>query len=119
MLAHLTDVSIRSLLLAFSAVVALGILWNRRSAALQHAVWTAVVCGMLALFTFGQAMPRLPLPIVTPSDARKTGILSLIPAPLNGAWSSPPPGGTGDGVSALRLPTTPRPVNWKDLVLYI
>jgi beta-lactamase regulating signal transducer with metallopeptidase domain len=69
MLAHLIDVSIRSLLLAIAAAGALWILRNRRTAALQHAVWTMVVSVMLALFAFGQAMPRLPLRILTRADA--------------------------------------------------
>ncbi len=64
MLAHLADASIRSLLLALPAAIALWILRNRRTAALQHAVWTAVVCGMLALLAFGPALPRLPLRIL-------------------------------------------------------
>jgi hypothetical protein len=28
-------------------------------------VWTAVVCGMLALFAFGQVLPRLPLRVLS------------------------------------------------------
>src|ERR1700748_1594078 len=64
MLAHLADVSLRSLLLALLAAIALLILRGRRTAALQHAVWTAVLCGMLALFAFGQSLPRLPLRIL-------------------------------------------------------
>jgi len=64
MLAHLADVSIRSILLALPAATVLWILQSRRTAALQHAVWAVVVCGMLALFAFGQALPRLPLRIL-------------------------------------------------------
>lgn len=69
MLAHLTDVSIRSLLLALAAAVALWILRNRRTAALQHAVWATVASGMLAMFAFGQALPRLPLRILDRAGA--------------------------------------------------
>jgi hypothetical protein len=65
MLAHLAEVSIRSLLLALAAAIVPWILRRRREAALQHAVWTAVVCGMLALFAFGEVLPRLPLRIPT------------------------------------------------------
>ena len=61
MLAHLADVAVRSLLLAALAAVVLWMLRRTRTAALQHAIWTSVVCGMLALFAFGQALPRLPL----------------------------------------------------------
>jgi uncharacterized protein (TIGR03435 family) len=119
MFAHLADVSIRSLLLALSAATFLWMVRSRRSAALQHAVWTAVVGGMLALFAFGQMLPRLPLRVLTPSDARKTGTSSLVPAPLTGVWPSTPPSGTGDGVPAFRLSTTPGAANWKDIVLCI
>src|SRR5882724_9749329 len=69
MLAHLAEVSIRSLLLALSAALVLWILRSRRTAALQHAVWAAVVCGMLALFAFGQALPRLPLRVLYSAPA--------------------------------------------------
>jgi uncharacterized protein (TIGR03435 family) len=64
MLNHLLDVSIRSILLALLAVMALLVVRRVRAAAMQHAVWTTVVCGMLALFAFGEYLPRIPLPIV-------------------------------------------------------
>jgi uncharacterized protein (TIGR03435 family) len=64
MLAHLADVSVRSLALLIPAALILWLMRRTRSAALQHAVWTAVVCGMLALFAFGQTLPRLPLRII-------------------------------------------------------
>ena len=60
MLTHLADVSMRSLLLACSGR---GRDWKLMGdpSALQHAIWTAVVCGMLALFAFGQTLPGFPL----------------------------------------------------------
>jgi uncharacterized protein (TIGR03435 family) len=64
MLLHLADVSIRSFLLALLAGSALWLLRNRRTAALQHAVWTLVMCGMLALFAFGQALPHFTLRVL-------------------------------------------------------
>jgi uncharacterized protein (TIGR03435 family) len=64
MLLHLADVSIRSLLLASLAGIAMWLLGNRRTAALQHAVWALVMCGMLALFAFGQALPRFSLRVL-------------------------------------------------------
>lgn len=64
MLAHLADVSIRSLVLAALAGIVVWVLQSRRTAALEHAIWTAVVCGMLALFAFGTALPRIPLRIL-------------------------------------------------------
>lgn len=72
MLSHLADVSIRSLLLLLPATVVLLILPSRRTAALQHAVGTAVVCGMLVLFAFGQTLPRLPLRILSRTAAAFT-----------------------------------------------
>ena len=66
MLSHLVDVSIRSLLIAFAAASVLWIARRGRSAALQHAVWTVVVCGMLSLFVFGAYLPRMPLPDTGP-----------------------------------------------------
>jgi beta-lactamase regulating signal transducer with metallopeptidase domain len=67
MLAHLAEVSIRSILLAVAAASFLCISRHRRTAALRHAVWTAVVCGMLALCAFGQFVPRIPLRILDDS----------------------------------------------------
>lgn len=58
MLAHLMDVSLRSMVIA---AIAAAVLWRQKGAALRHAVWAAVVCGMLALFLFGRALPRLPV----------------------------------------------------------
>jgi uncharacterized protein (TIGR03435 family) len=64
MLAHLVDIAIRSLVLASIAACILWILRTRRTAALQHAIWTAVICGMLSLFLLGSALPKLPLRIL-------------------------------------------------------
>ncbi len=50
LLSHLADTSIRSLVLALVAAILLSIMRSRRTAALEHAVWTMVVCGMLAFF---------------------------------------------------------------------
>src|ERR1041385_3553470 len=64
MLVHVADVSIRSLILALMAAAVLAVLGRRRTAALQHAVWVCVTCGMLALFAFGWALPRVALPVM-------------------------------------------------------
>ncbi len=69
MLAHLADVSIRSILLAAVAALTLLMVRGRRTAALQHAVWVAVLCGMLALFALGQTLPRLPLHVLRSATA--------------------------------------------------
>ncbi len=68
MLSHLVDVSIRCVVLALIAAAVLWLLRAKRTAAMEHAVWTAVVCGMLALLVFGSVLPRLPLRVLR-SDA--------------------------------------------------
>jgi beta-lactamase regulating signal transducer with metallopeptidase domain len=82
MLIHLADVSIRSLLLALMAGIVLLGLRRRRSAALSHAVWTAVTCGMLLLFALGTSLPRWPMPILQDNPARQasSGPVVLIQA---------------------------------------
>lgn len=69
MLNHLLEVSIRSFFLALAATSVLWLARRRRTAALQHAVWTAVVCGMLALLVFGAYLPRMPLQISSSATA--------------------------------------------------
>jgi hypothetical protein len=63
LLAHLQDVSARSLLLATLAA-ALWPVWGRRSAAAGHAVWSAVLAGMLLLFAAGPIVPAMPLRVL-------------------------------------------------------
>jgi uncharacterized protein (TIGR03435 family) len=58
---HLMDASLRSLLVAAVAGAAVLMMGRRRTAALEHSVWMAVACGMLALFVCGSSLPRLPL----------------------------------------------------------
>ena len=81
MLAHLADVSIRSIFLALVAALALLVVRGRRTAALQHAIWAAVMCGMLALFAFGQALPRLPLHVLR-SATEPAALPTVFPLPL-------------------------------------
>ncbi len=112
MWAHLVDVSIRSLLLAFPAGGVLWIFRRRRSAALQHALWAAVVLGMLGLFAFGQALPRLNLRV------------------LKSPVSAPPP--VVPDVSILDAPpvqaevllgpvatTVPATADWREIAVYV
>jgi uncharacterized protein (TIGR03435 family) len=111
MLAHLADVSIRSLLLVLAAAIVLWIPRIRRTAALQHAVWTAVLCGMLVLLAFGQSLPQLPMRILDTPTARAappTVVLDFDRSLLAGTSQ----------------PSTPfaakprRTVDWKDVALY-
>ena len=110
MVSHLADVSIRSLLPALAAVVVLWILRGRRTAALQHAVRAAVVCGMLALLAFGAALPRLTLRVLDRPATTQTAV-SLPPA---------------DGLLVTQTSQTPvpvaaktrHPIEWKDVLLY-
>jgi uncharacterized protein (TIGR03435 family) len=111
MLAHLVDVSIRSLVLV---LVAAGVLWAlgaRRTAALQHAIWTAVVCGMLGLFVLGSVLPRLPMRL--PQDAT----VSIATQPVRAV---PPILVDGSSPSGPAVPQqTPRsPIEWSRIAAY-
>jgi len=109
-LAHLAEVSIRSLLLALAAAIVPWILRRRREAALQHAVWTAVVCGMLALFAFGEVLPRLPLRIPT-SNA------DAIPTSTSTVEDQPPL--TDASQVSVSVPEPPHhPIDWRVVALY-
>jgi uncharacterized protein (TIGR03435 family) len=110
MVAHLLDTSIRSLILALAAACVLWMLRSRRSAALQHAVWTAVVCGMLALVAFGQMLPRLPLRILTNPAAAP-------PRSASPLWEAPPSEGALD-FPALALAKPQRSIDWSDVAIY-
>lgn len=92
MLAHLADVSLRSLALLIPAALVLRLTRRTRSAALQHAVWTAVVCGMLALFAFGQILPRLPLRVIKTRTVLTTVTTSpAMPAIVRNLRTAPSP----------------------------
>jgi len=111
MLSHLADVSIRSLALAVAAAMALWIARGRKTAAFEHALWAAVVCGMLAFFAFGQALPRLPWRIldsapvhVQPAPPAKGATLPL--------WDLP----TG-AVSRSARARGRFPISWNELGL--
>jgi uncharacterized protein (TIGR03435 family) len=79
MLSHLLDASIRSLLLAIPAGIVLCFV-RKRTSAVQHAVWTVVLTGMLALVVFGPAMPRLPLRVL--SAPKSAAVPGVDPAPI-------------------------------------
>ena len=107
MLTHLMDVSVRSLLLALPAVLSLWILRSRRTAALQHAVWTAVMCGTLALFAFGHFLPRLSVRIPGKPPAPALAIAML----YEGSTEAPP--------SPAHIPgKSPRPIDWTGVAAF-
>jgi beta-lactamase regulating signal transducer with metallopeptidase domain len=109
MLAHLADASLRSFLLALLAALILWFLRSHRTAALQHAVWAAVVCGMLAFLAFGQTLPRLPLRILNS------------PAPVHTASSHAPDDLTFSKLSrdpAQAPSATARPIDWSGVLLF-
>jgi len=112
MLTQLADVSVRSLLLAGSAALVLWLMRRKRTAALEHAVWTAVVCGMLVLFAFGQALPRIPVRI----PGRAT--ISSVAAPMDVAFDAPT---TAIAVSVPASVPAPaaRPFDWMTAALYV
>src|ERR1700722_618419 len=62
---YLETLAVRSLALAAIALAAIYLL-RVKSAAAQHAVWTAVVAGMLLLPAFGPVFPAIPLRILPP-----------------------------------------------------
>src|ERR1700744_2561260 len=107
MLAHLADVSIRSIFLALVAALALLGVPGRRTAALQHAIWAAVMCGMLALFAFGQALPRLPLHVLR-SATEPAALPTVFPLPL----------ADSNSVTVRPGATQPRTIAAKDVALY-
>jgi beta-lactamase regulating signal transducer with metallopeptidase domain len=110
MLNHLLDVSIQSLLMALVAASVLWLARRGRSAALQHAVWTAVVCGMLSLFVFGGYLPRMPLriPARTVSLPATSIVASTdLPVPRQEFTSAP---------TRVEAPT-PRSLDWNEVAL--
>ena len=117
MLAHLADVSIRSLILALPAAIAVWVAGRKRTAALQHAIWTAVVCGMLTLFAFGQALPRLPLLI---PDAPTASDRQVLPPVVFEETREAPPLTVPLAVPlSVPAPKTPRrPIDWNAVAVY-
>ena len=102
MLAHLMDVSIRSLLLAALCALGLWILKRGRTAALEHAVWMVVVCGMLGLLAFGQILPRLPLRILDSPPAvpnTQPVAVTFLPMPETAFLPAPIPTHTKRSIS--------------------
>src|SRR5579862_382626 len=112
MLAHLVDVSIRSLALVLIAAAALWILRTSRTAALQHAIWTTVVCGMLGLFFLGSLLPRLPLRILADAAVpiQATQPAHIVPPSL--VYENLP------SVAALPQRALPLSINWSRMALY-
>jgi TonB family protein len=92
-LAFLTSVSLRSLVLFAAAGLVLSA-FRVRAAATRHAMWTVVAGGMLLLTALSPALPPLPLPLLKPDsvevaqlpDAATLELPALIPAP-----PAPPP----------------------------
>ncbi len=112
MLTHLIEISIRATVLYLAAAGVQFLLPGRRSASLVHAIWSMVVCGMLALFLVGQNLPKVSLQIVpasreaTPSSAAGPVGLPQPPAiPL--AVGEPAP-----------LKPEPAPVNWTRILTW-
>jgi TonB family protein len=73
---YLADASVRSLCLAVTAMVAIAAA-RMRSAPVKHAVWTAVMCAMLALPLLSMALPAIPLRVLQPSAT----LIELAPLP--------------------------------------
>ncbi len=68
LLNSLADASVRSLCLAAAATIAIAVA-RTRSAPVKHAVWTAVVCAMLAMPVLSAGLPAIPLRVLAPAAA--------------------------------------------------
>src|SRR5580692_10950820 len=90
MLEHLAHVSIRALVLAAIAAVVLWASRGRRTAATEHAVWTAVVVGMLGLFVFGSVLPRLPVRVLRSEVVMATRPVEVIQPATRGTPAKVP-----------------------------
>ena len=91
LLTHLADASVRSLCLALAALV---LIWafRARSASVRHAVWTAVLCGMLLLPLLSLCLPFIPLRIL-PAAPAGTPVVEpgvVLPGPPAAAPNSRP-----------------------------
>src|SRR5271167_3223776 len=95
-LGHLADASVRVLGLALVAVVVLAIPRMRHAAA-RHAVWTAVLAGMLSLPVLAPLLPPLAMKIF----ARPASASTLILRNLQASSHSTSP------VAPSRRPPTP------------
>ena len=111
MLFHLLEVSLRSLLVAIPAAFVLYLPGTRRTAAFEHAICTAVVCGMLALFAFARVTPRLTLRILDrPAD------VSSSDHPVNIAGTATPSERAELLPSSPAVPTlTHRGIDWSTI----
>ena len=97
----LLDLSIKALALGVVARVCLWI-GRARSPALRHAVWAAVLCGMLGLPLLGVLMPGINVPLLPVAASRTedpatvaTGFSEGTPAGVEiiGPVAAPPPTG--------------------------
>ena len=86
LLSHLLDASLRSLPLALAVAAVLHIP-KLRSAAWAHALWSAVLLSMLALFAFGPVLRPIPLrvlpaPAAVQATPQRLSLETLGPPPL-------------------------------------
>lgn len=97
-LRYLADASVRSLGLALTALLALWLV-RARSAAVRHAVWTAVVCAMLSLPLLSVTLPSIPVRILqaapavvvpTPAPAKVGGPAQAQAAPAPASRANSP-----------------------------
>ncbi len=80
LLNSLADASVRSLCLAIAAMIAIAVV-RTRSAPVKHAVWTAVVCAMLALPVLSVALPAIPLRVLAPAATSVEPLPELVSGP--------------------------------------
>lgn len=75
---YLAAFALRSLALAAIALASIYLL-RVKAAAAQHAVWTAVVAGMLLLPALGWLFPTIPLRLLRPSPAMQSSAETVAP----------------------------------------
>lgn len=87
-LIFLASVTARSLVLFLVAGAAILIL-RVKAAAAQHALWTVVACGMLALAALSPLLPPLPIPILNAVGATPAQFPELPPPVVSAATPAP------------------------------
>jgi len=106
--AHLADVSLRSLVLAAAAWAAMGLL-RVRSAAGRHAVWTLTTAAMLSMAVLGPVLPPLTLRVLRPAPAEPMAVVSTAVALVPASAALP----AVEQAPATQPAPRPAPMDWR------
>ena len=109
--AALADATLRSLVLAAVAWVAIGLL-RVRSAAGRHAVWTLVTAAMLLMVVLRPVLPPLTLRVLRPAPAERVAVVATAAIPLAHARGSDQSRDRQGAVSGV----SPAPIGWRQAV---